>query len=119
MKTFFILFLMGLSTFTYAFSEDYDCEVRQYDVNITLTQDTSTSMWFRQNYDVLAMGYAGWVEKKDGKSIYHFYPGQFSPIEITFKTQDTIDLPVKLRGMIYISGPFFSLWDELHCTRRN
>ena len=119
MKILFLLMILILSVPTFALSEDYDCSVRQYDVQITLTQDTSTSMWFRERYDVLAMGYAGWVEKNGAKSIYHFYPAQFSPIEITFKTQDTIDLPAKLMGWISVSGPFFSLWDKLDCTKRD
>lgn len=114
-----LLTFLFLSNFVLAFAitEDYHCEVRQYDVELTLTQDTSTSMWFKQNHQVLAMGYAGWVEKNGSKTIYHFYPGQFSPIEMTFKTQDTVDLPERLKGWISVSGPFFSLWDELLCLK--
>jgi hypothetical protein len=117
MKMLILFLFLTLSQWSLAISEDYHCEVRQYDVDITLTQDTTTSMWFRQNHEVLAMGYAGWVEKKGAKTTYHFYPGQFSPIEMTFKTQDTVDLPNRLTGWISVSGPFFSLWDELNCVK--
>jgi hypothetical protein len=118
MKTLLMIFLVCISNHAYSLSEDYHCDVRQYDLDITLTQDRSTSMWFRDRYDVLAMGYAGSVEKKGDKTIFHFYPGQFSPIDLTFKTQDTIDLPEKILGQIYISGPFFSLRDDLTCFRQ-
>lgn len=112
----FLLLLLTLSFQAFSQSADYDCDVRQYDVDLTLTQDTSTSMWFRDRYDVLAMGYAGSLEKKEGKTIYHFYP-QLGPIEITFITQDTIDLPKKLSGWIHVNAPFFVLWDKLECTK--
>lgn len=118
MKTILLLLLVSISNHAFSLSEDYHCDVRQYDLDITLTQDRSTSMWFRDRYDVLAMGYAGSIEKKGSNTIYHFYPGQFSPIDITFKTQDTIDLPEKIQGGIYISGPFFVLRDDLTCFRQ-
>jgi hypothetical protein len=54
--------LISLSSLAMARSADYSCEVRQYDVDITITGDTSTSMWFRDYSGVLAMGYAGSYE---------------------------------------------------------
>ncbi len=119
MKILILAIFLSVSHSSFAISEDYSCEVRQYDVDITLTQDTSTSMWFSLNHEVLAMGNAGFVEKKANETIYHFYPGQFSPIEMTFKNQDIIDQPQRLKGWINVSGPFFSLWDELDCHRNN
>jgi hypothetical protein len=118
MKTLLLTLLVSISTHAFARSADYDCDVRQYDVDLTLTQDTSTSMWFRDRNGVLAMGYAGSLEKKDGKTIYHFYP-QLGPIEFTFKTQDTIDFPEKLSGWIHVKAPFFTLWDKMECSRRD
>ena len=103
---------------THAFSyTDYTCRVRQYQVDMTQTQDTSTSMRFMDRHETLALSYAGCVEKSGSDSIYHFYPGQFGTIDITFKTQDTIDLPEKLTGTIYVKGNFFVLWDKLECTK--
>ena len=105
---------------THAFSyTDYSCRVRQYQVDMTLTQDTSTSIRMMDRHDTLALAYAGWVEKSGADSIYHFYPGQIGTIDLTFKTQDTIDLPKKLTGTIYVNGSFFVLWDKLECNRIN
>ena len=118
MKKILILLLISISGHAFSLSEDYHCDVRQYDLDITLTEDRSTSMTFRDRYQVLATGYAGSVEKKGNNTIFHFYPGQFSPIDTTFKTQDTIDLPEKVLGEIYISGPFFVLRDDLTCFRK-
>ncbi len=108
-----------MSTHAFSHSEDYSCKVRQYQLDITLTQDTSTSMWFRDRSEVLAMGYAGWVEKSGANSIYHFYPGSFGTVDITFNTQDAADLPAKINGTIYISGSFFVLWDNIECFKRD
>lgn len=63
------------------------------------------------------MGYAGSLEKNGTNTIYHFYPGQLGTIDITFKTQDTIDLPDKLSGTIYVSGSFFVFMDKLECSK--
>jgi hypothetical protein len=106
-----------VSTYAFSRSEDYQCRARQYQVDLFLTQDTSTSMWFRDRYDVLAMGYAGSVEKKSAKTIYHFYPGQLGTIDISFNTQDTIDLPDRLVGTIYVNGSFFVFYDTLECSK--
>lgn len=108
-----------VSTMVFGRSEDYTCRVRQYRIDLTLTQDTSTSLFFRDGYDVLAVGYAGWVEKAGVKTNYHFYLNQYSPMILTFKTKDTEEFPQKLVGWIDISAPFFILWDELLCSRRN
>ena len=113
-------FILGLcllsSSAAFAYT-DYVCEVRQYQVELTLTQDTSTHMWLRERYEVLAHAYAGWVEKKDGKMIYHFYPGNAEPAQITFKAQDVIDLPEKLNGYIETKARGFLLWDRLNCRK--
>jgi hypothetical protein len=117
MKILLTTLLLSFSSFAVARSADYSCEVRQYDVDITITGDTSTSMWFRDYSEVLAMGYAGSLEKSGVKTIYHFYP-QLGPIDMTFNTQDMIDFPEKLTGSIHVNAPFFVLWDEMSCKRR-
>ena len=116
MKKYLIILLVLISFQAFTITEDYRCSVRQYTVYITITQDTSTSMWLSEYHNVLAMGYAKSIERKDGKTIYHFYP-QLGPTDYTFKTQDTIDLPKKLSGWIHVNAPFFVLWDKLECTR--
>ena len=118
MKTLLMALLFSFSSFAMARSADYSCEVRQYDVDITLTGDTSTSMWFRDYSEVLAMGYAGSVEKSGVKTIYHFYP-QLGPIDMSFKTQDMLDFPEKITGRIHVNAPFFVLWDDMNCSRRD
>jgi hypothetical protein len=118
MKTLLLILLASTSTYVFSRTSDYDCTVRQYVVDLTLTQDTSTSMWLKDRYDVMAMGYAGSLEKKEGNTIYHFYP-QLGPIELTFRTQDTIDLPENLYGWIHVNAPFFVLWDKMECSRRD
>lgn len=119
MKTILGLTLLFVSTYAFSRSADYQCRARQYQVDLTLTQDTSTSMWFRDRYDVLAMGYAGSLEKTSSKTIYHFYPGRLGNIDITFKTPDTIDLPDRLIGSIYVNGSFFVFSDTLECSKLN
>lgn len=119
MKTLILITLFLLSSLAFARSEDYTCRVRQYRIDLTLTQDTSTSLFFRDGYDVLAVGYAGWVEKAGVNTNYHFYLNQYSPMILTFKTKDTEELPQKLVGWIDVSAPFFTLWDELVCIRRD
>jgi hypothetical protein len=118
MKTILMTLLVSFSSFVSARSADYSCEVRRYEVDITITGDTSTSMWFRDYSRVLAMGYAGSVEKSGIKTIYHFYP-QLGPIDMTFKTQDMLDFPEKLTGRIHVNAPFFVVWDDMSCTRRD
>lgn len=118
MKTITFLIIFLASTFTWANSADYRCEVRSYDVYLTLTQDRSTSMVMKENYRVLANSYAGSIEKKSPNTIFYFYP-QLGPIELTFKTQDTIDLPERLSGRIYVDAPFLFFRDRLNCIRTN
>jgi len=118
MKTlFFVLTLMN-STMAFSRSADYQCRVRFYRVDLTLTQDTSTSMWFSDHFEVLALGYAGSVESVEAQTVYHFYP-QMGPIDITLQTQDTVDLPVKLSGRFEVNAPFFVLRDKLDCIRKD
>lgn len=111
-----LCFLSSISALAYT---DYRCEVRQYQVELTLTQDTSTHMWLLDRHEVLAQAYAGWVEKKDAKLIYHFYPGNAEPAQITFKAQDVMDLPQKLDGYIETKARGFLLWDRLSCRKVN
>lgn len=111
-----LAFSLLCSTAAFAYT-DYRCDVRQYTVDLTLTEDTSTHMWLREYHDVLAQAYAGWVEKKDGKSTYHFYPGNADTAKITFKTQDVIDLPETLTGRIETTARGFLLWDRLNCKK--
>lgn len=113
-------FILGLSLLSSASAfayTDYHCEVRQYQVELTLTQDTSTHMWLLDRHEVLAHAYAGWVEKKEGKSTYHFYPGNADNAKITFKAQDVIDLPESLSGYIETTARGFLLWDRLSCRK--
>lgn len=113
-----LIIALGLLFSTAAFAyTDYRCSVRQYTVDLTLTQDRSTHMWLREYHEVLAQAYAGSIEKKDGKSIYHFYPGNAEPASITFKTQDVIDLPETLNGRIETVARGFLLWDRLTCRK--
>ena len=118
MKTITLLVLLLASTVSWARSADYRCEVRSYDVYLTLTQDRSTSIVMAENYRVLANTYAGSIEKKSSNTIFYFYP-QFGPIELTFKTQDTVDLPGRLSGRIFVNAPFLFFRDELNCIRTN
>lgn len=118
MKKITILALFLASTLTWARSADYQCEVRSYDVYLTLTQDRSTSIVMKENYRVLANAYAGSIEKNSPNTIFHFYP-QLGPIDLTFKTQDTIDLPERLSGRIYVKAPFLFFRDRLDCIRTN
>lgn len=99
-------------------SADYRCDVRSYDVYVTLTQDRSTRLLLKENYHVLANAYAGSVEKKSSNTVYYFYP-QLGPIELTFKTQDTVDLPEKLFGRIFVNAPNLFFNDKLNCVRIN
>lgn len=118
MKTITLLVLFLASTLTWARSADYRCEVRSYDVYLTLTQDRSTSVVMKENYRVMANAYAGSIEKKASNTIFYFYP-QLGPIELTFKTQDTIDLPERLSGRIFVNAPFLFFSDRLNCIRTN
>ena len=119
MKKLILISFLLVSCFSFARSEDYTCRVRQYRIDLTLTQDTSTSLFFRDGYNVLAVGYAGWVERAGVKTNYHFYLNQYSPMILTFKSKDTEELPQKMVGWIDISAPYFTLWDELICLRRD
>lgn len=118
MKNITTLYLFLASTLSIAQTADYRCEVRNYDVYLTLTQDRSTSLVMKENFHVLVTAYAGSIEKKSANTIYHFYP-QLGPVDITFKTQDTVDLPSQLSGRIFVNAPYLFFSDKLNCKRTN
>lgn len=97
--------------------EDYVCSARQYTVEITVTQDTSTHFWLMDGFETLAHGYAKSLERKGEKTTYYFYPGQAEPAKITFKTQDVIDQPETIEGRIETTARGFLLWDRLTCKK--
>ena len=118
MKYFISSLLIASSFSVSAFEDNYTCRVRQYRIDLTLTQDTSTSLFFTDGYDINAIGYAGWIEKSQEETRYHFYSSRYSPMILTFKTKETQELPENIVGWIDVSAPFFSLWDKLICKRR-
>jgi len=108
-----------ISSFSiFAFEDTYSCKVRQYRIDITLTQDTSTNLFFSDGYQINATAYAAWVEKGTQETRYHFYPSQYSPMIVTFKTEDTQKLPENMIGWIDVNASFFSLWDKLTCRKK-
>ncbi len=115
----FALFFVSLNAFSQ--SAAYVCDVRNYRLEINLRADISTDMWLIDtfNRDVIAMGFAGSIEKKGDKSIYNFYPGNGYPVKLTFKTQDAIDFPPRISGHIDTRARGFLLWENLSCRRRN
>lgn len=121
MKITLIFALILLTSHAYSQSADYVCDVRNYRLEINLRADLSTDFWLTDtfNHDVIAMGYAGFIEKKGGKSIYHFYPGNAYPVALTFKTQDAIDFPDQIKGYIETRVRGFLLWENLTCNKRD
>lgn len=112
---FFALLFSSLSSL--AASADYTCHLRQYRIDLTL-DDRSTHMWLTDTmyYDTIFQAYTGWVEKVNDKTNFHFYPTVGHTV-LTFKTQDTVELPAKLNGWINGRARGFPLWDSISCRK--
>lgn len=114
----FLLSFFALNTF--AQSADYTCDVRQYRVDLNLRQDRSTHFWLTDTiqYDVIAQGFAASIEKRGNLTDYFFYPGNASPVMMTFKSEDIVNLPLKLSASIETKVRGFLLRDGMSCSRR-
>lgn len=114
MKKYLFILVFIVSFKASAQHADYHCTAGRFDVNLTLTQDKSTYLQLSERYNTLATGYAKAIEKTGSKTIFSFYP-QMGPIDMTVKTQDTIDLPETLIGSIRHQSPFNSFRETLEC----
>lgn len=116
-----IVFLLTFfASHAFAQSADYVCNVRQYRVDLNLRQDRSTHFWLTDtmNYDVISHGFAGSVERRGERLNYFFYPGNASPVMMTFKFEDTVNFPAKILGRIETKVRGFLLWENMTCSRR-
>ena len=121
MKNILLASLLIASFNSFAESADYVCGVQHYQVELTLSPDSNTSMWLTDTlpYETISQGFAEFVEKKGSTSTYHFYPAGADEVQLTFKTQDVLDLPETLNGYIETKAHGFLLWDKLPCRRTN
>ena len=119
MKMILFAGLMFLSLNGFAQSADYTCDIRRYRLEVSLTDSISTSMWLTDtdNHHTVAQGYAKTISRKDGKTIFSFYPGQADPMKLTFKSQDVIDLPSEIQGSIDTMAGGFILREKITCYR--
>lgn len=118
MKTLLFILLFAIS-FNTAASEDYNCATRQYNLDIFLTNDRSTSMFIidRFNYNTVYVGYVGFIERKEKISKFHFY-GRSGPIVLSFSNNDLNQMPDKMNGFIDAELGGFIVYENLKCRIR-
>lgn len=118
MKTLILLITLLTSTISFA-SEDYHCSFRNYNIDIFLTNDESTSMFItnRFTYDTIYVGYVGWIERKAKKTNFHFY-GNSGEITLTFKNEDLTNEPDRLSGAVDADLEGFWIVDQFKCQKR-
>lgn len=121
MKKLMLTSLMLISMNGFAQSADYSCDLGRYRLDVTLTPDTSTSMWLTDvyNHTTIAQGYAKAVSKVGDNTVYSFYPGQADPMKLTFKTQDIIVFPKIIKGSINTKAGGFLLIEKMDCDKQN
>lgn len=114
MKFLFLMILFPLSVF--ARSTDYNCQVRQYNLNIQMTGDRSTGLLIRdrQTYETLHNGYAGSIERGTRVWTFYFY-GNEGPIKISFRKDDIQEQPTKIKGHIDAMLGGFLVVDYFNC----
>lgn len=119
MKALFLFFVFTIGS-VFAASADYSCQVRGYRIDFFMTRDSSTSVWLTNTdrHHTITQGYVKHIEVKGTKSIYHFY-GQNAPLDLTFNTQDTINLPDVMSVKINTTADGFLLIERLECYKQN
>jgi hypothetical protein len=119
MKTLILIALMSFSS-AFAATADYSCQVRGYRIDFFMTRDSSTTVWLTNTdtYSTISQGFVKSIEAKGTKSIYHFY-GSNGKLDLTFNTQDTIDLPDEMSALIDTTADGFLLIERLKCHKQD
>lgn len=116
----FIFFILLSLSSAFAATADYSCQVRGYRVDFFMTRDSSTSVRLTNTnyYHTITQGYVKFIEVKGLKSIYHFY-GSNGKLDLTFNTEDTINLPEIMPANINTTADGFLLIERLQCYKQN
>ena len=100
-------------------AREYNCDVRNYRLQIDLEGDRSTHVWIKNlnTYSVLYQGYAGSIERGNRVTSFFFY-GRNEPSIISFKNSDVKNQKDKIKGHIEatLEGLYFR--DYMDCRAR-
>lgn len=117
MKKFIILCLISFQTFA---SADYHCTVRNYNLDLDMTNDYSTGLFIieRYRYETLYVGYVGFIKRNSKTTDFYFY-GNYGENILTFKNEDLKNEPNKMNGKIEAELEGFYFIDKFICTKSN
>jgi hypothetical protein len=119
MKALIFIALLTISS-AFAATADYSCQVRGYRIDFFMTRDSSTTVWLTNtdHHHTITQGYVKVIEVKGTKSIYHFY-GSNGKLDLTFNTEDTVNLPAVMPAHIDTTADGFLLIERLQCYKQN
>lgn len=116
MKLLFILLVLTSSAFA---GTDYHCQVRNYIIDLELSNDRSTGVFItnRWNHDTLHVGYAGSIERGKRVTSFYFY-GRGEPTILSFLNEEIKKKPNKLKAHIEAGLEGFYFTDYFTCTKK-
>jgi hypothetical protein len=112
-----IMIIMLLMNFAFA-SSDYTCQVRNYILDLDMTNDRSTGLFIieRWRYETLYVGYVGFIKRNSKTSDFHFYGNNGETI-LTFKNSDLESEPDRMQGRIETELEGFYIVDKFNCIK--
>ena len=118
MKILFVL-MMFASSFCFAASADYSCQIRNYRVDFFLIRTTSSTIWLQDqnSYEMISQGFVSWIEDKGAKTIFHYRGSAGGKLDLIFQTQDTLNFPQQMYVWIDTTANGFTLWDRMLCSK--
>jgi hypothetical protein len=116
-----LLLAVLLSSTCFANSADYVCEKWSYRVEFFLIRTRSSSITVTNinHWHIVSQSYAYHIEDKADKTIFHYTGDAGGKLDLTFKKQDTLDLPKTLNVWINTMADGFPFHENLDCTRLN
>lgn len=113
--------MLGLLLFTSSVfaGTDYRCSVRNYNIDLELSNDRSTNIFItdRWRHETLHVGYAGSIERGNRVTSFYFY-GQSEPTILSFLNKEIQDKPETLRAHIEAQLEGFYFTDYFTCTKK-
>jgi hypothetical protein len=116
MKKFIFLILFSISFQLFAYTRDYICSVRYYQLSFNLG-DSTTLLWVydrsaRQN---IYSNYVSWQETSGNFLTYHFPSLNNQEAKLTFHKDVRENLPDRFSGWIDGSFGGFLIYDSFTC----
>ena len=116
MKKIICIFLL-LTSFV-SLADEYNCDVRRYNLEIDLEGDRSTHIWVRdtQTYTTVFQNYAGSIERGEKVTSFFFY-GDTEPVIISFRNKDIENQKPSIKGHIEAFFNGFFLNSYITCSK--